>query len=73
MHFPGARFEFRVELTTDKKRVIGKFNDLHKFSFRIFSGNFQAGIFKLFAVGIIKFVAVAVAFTYFLRAVKLLC
>ena len=57
-----AGFEFRMELRRHKKRMIGQLNNFGQFFLRIIAGNHQPAIFQDFAVIVVQFIAVAVAF-----------
>ena len=53
---------FRMELSSDKKRMIGKLDGLDKLAVRRKTTKNQAGFFQLISVIIIKLVAMAMSF-----------
>ena len=66
------RLEFRVELNTDKPRMILDFDDFDQVFFWIDSGNEHSCFGELFAVIVVEFVAMTVTFGYFLPIIGLI-
>src|SRR6267142_2560041 len=56
--------EFGMELAGDKKRVFWQFDDFDQFAVGCMSTEAEAGLFELFTVRVIEFVAMTVAFVY---------
>ena len=54
-----------MELYRDEPGMFGNLNDFNEVALGIDPRNTQAGLFKLFAVGVVEFVAVTVAFLNF--------
>ena len=63
--------KFRMELAGDEKRMVLQLDDFDQFAVRRKAAENKAGLLEFFAVGVVEFVAVAVAFVDDKRAVKL--
>ena len=62
MRLVGFAVEFGMELARDEERMFCQFDDLDEFAVGRKAAEAEAGFFKFLAVGIIEFVAMAMAF-----------
>src|SRR5665213_2083681 len=69
MGVEGARFQFGMKLHADEPGVIGYFHDLRQAVIGRPAGDFEALIFELLCVAGVHFIAVAMAFADFGRAI----
>src|SRR5690606_21675525 len=65
------RGEFRVELASDKPRMLRHFHHLDQLTVSGTTGNTQAGIGQLLHIGVIHFVTMAMALNDFCLAITL--
>ena len=54
--------EFRMELARDKKRMVFQFDDLDEFAVGRIAAENESGLLEFFAIGVVEFVAVTMAF-----------
>ena len=62
--------EFGMELAGDEEGVFGYFDDFDQFAIGSITAEAEASLLELFAVGVIEFVAMAVAFVHDESAVE---
>src|SRR5690348_7346947 len=63
--------EFGMELAGDKKRMLRDFDHLDQFAVGREAAEGEAGFFEAFAIGVVEFVTMAMAFFHDKRAVNL--
>ena len=68
-----AAFELRVKLHADHPRVIGCFAYFNQIAFGVYACDYQSRFCQFVAVGVIEFVAVAVALPNRFGAVRFFC